>query len=84
MITHIKKKIKEKKMLKIIIKDKNTNKKINTLNSYGELANCLTDGDWDRIFTNYSKRDNPGVKIICEYLNCYKDEPYKYSYYYTK
>ncbi len=71
-------------MLKIVVRDKKTKEKVNTFNSYGELANCLTDGDWNRIYENYSKRDNPGVKVICEYLNNYIDEKYLYSVSYRK
>lgn len=71
-------------MLKIIVRNKKTKEKVNTLNSYGELANCLTDGDWERIRAGYSKRDNPGVKAICDYLNNYIDEKYNYSASYRK
>jgi hypothetical protein len=71
-------------MLKIIVRNKKTKEKVNTLNSYGELANCLTDGDWGRIHEDYSKRDNPGVRMICSYLNNYTDEKYSYSVSYRK
>lgn len=69
--------------LKIIVRDKKTNKKINTLNSYQELCNCMSDGDWDRLYEQKPKNSNQGLASICDYLNCYKDEPYRYTYYYT-
>ncbi len=43
----------------------------------------MSDGDWDRLYEQKPKNSNQGLASICDYLNCYKDEPYRYTFYYT-